>query len=238
MQGESVNKLNNLTIVELEEALQVLKNTDGIKGLMLASNKSVFIVGADITEFGAIASQGETAILEMVNQVHSIINGYEDLPYPTVTAINGIALGGGLEMSLSTDYRVMVEGAKVGFPEVNLGIMPGWGGTVRAPRLIGADNGIEWVAGAKNYKASEALAVGMVDAVVSPEHLEEAALSLLTQAINGDIDYKKRRAQKIDPLKLDMIESIGFLLSTIIQVPPISSAPLCMVIFIISFLYS
>ncbi|MGK0442472.1 MAG: 3-hydroxyacyl-CoA dehydrogenase/enoyl-CoA hydratase/3-hydroxybutyryl-CoA epimerase [Pseudohongiellaceae bacterium] len=206
LQGESVNKLNSLTMGELREALVLLQTTDGINGLILASNKAVFIVGADVTEFGVLAKQGEKAITEMITQAHSLLNGYEDLPFPTVSAINGVALGGGLEMVLSTDYRVMADSAKVGFPEVKLGIIPGWGGTVRASRLMGADNGIEWVAGAKNYTAREALAVGMADAVVKLEDLEEAAMSLLKQAISGDFDYKKQRAKKMEPLKLDMIE--------------------------------
>lgn len=206
LKDESVNKLNRLTMGELKQALVLLQASEDIKGLMLVSHKTVFIVGADVTEFGAIAKQGEPAIMEMVNQAHSLLNGFEDLPFPTVTAINGVALGGGLEMSLSTDYRVMADSAKVGFPEVKLGIIPGWGGTVRASRLMGADNGIEWVAGAKNYSADEALAVGMADAVVKLECLENAALTLLDQAITGAIDYQQKRAQKTEPLALDMIE--------------------------------
>ncbi|WP_339669917.1 fatty acid oxidation complex subunit alpha FadB [Dasania marina] len=206
LQGESVNKLNRLTMGELDQALTVLKNSNEVKGLILSSAKSTFIVGADITEFGHVASQGEEAILAMVAQAHTMFSGYEDLPFPTVAAINGMALGGGLEMCLSVDYRVMADSAQIGFPEVKLGIIPGWGGTVRASRLCGADNAIEWTAGAKNYKAPQALAVGMVDAVVAVEHVDKAALNVLKLAMCGDFDYQKRRAEKTSPLQLDMIE--------------------------------
>ncbi|KZZ19389.1 multifunctional fatty acid oxidation complex subunit alpha, partial [Oleiphilus sp. HI0081] len=132
----------------------------------------------------------------------------EDLPFPSVTAINGIALGGGFEMCLSTDYRVMSPTAKVGLPEVKLGIFPGFGGTVRLPRLIGADNAIEWIAGTKEYKAPDALKFGAVDAVVDADKLEAAAIDLVKQAVAGKLDYKARREEKTSKLKLNPMESM------------------------------
>src|SRR6185436_8701525 len=124
------------------------------------------------------------------------------------TAINGFALGGGMEMALSTDYRVMSSAAQVGQPEVKLGIIPGFGGTVRLPRLIGADNAIEWIAGGEQVKADKALKDHAVDAVVAPEKLRDAAAKMLKLAIDGKVDWQARRAQKKGPLKLGPQESM------------------------------
>src|SRR5690606_28686299 len=132
----------------------------------------------------------------------------EDLPVPTVVAINGIALGGGFEMCLSADYRVMSAKAVVGLPEVKLGIYPGFGGTVRLPRVIGLDNAIEWIASGKENKADAALKVGAVDAVVAPEQLKDAALDLVKRAIAGELDYKAKRQPKLEKLKLNAIEQM------------------------------
>ncbi len=208
LEGESVNKFNRLTIEELGAAAESLKNANGIKGLVVTSSKDCFIVGADITEFTDLFAGSEEELIANNLQANAVFSAIEDLPFPSVTAINGIALGGGFEMCLSTDYRVMSTGAKVGLPEVKLGIFPGFGGTVRLPRLIGADNAIEWIAGTKEYKAPDALKFGAVDAVVTPEKLEAAAIDLVKQAIAGKVDYKARREEKTTKLKLNPMESM------------------------------
>ena len=125
-----------------------------------------------------------------------------------MAAINGIALGGGFEMGLVCDYRVMSDTARIGLPETKLGIIPGYGGTTRLPRLIGADNAIEWIASGKEQKAEQALKFGAVDAVVAPELLREAAVSLLQQCIDGKLDYQAKRREKQEPLKLNEIEAM------------------------------
>ena len=208
LEGESVNKFNRLTIEELGAAAESLKNSKGIKGLIVTSSKDCFIVGADITEFTDLFAGSEEELIANNLQANSVFSAIEDLPFPSVTAINGIALGGGFEMCLSTDYRVMSTAAKVGLPEVKLGIFPGFGGTVRLPRLIGADNAIEWIAGTKEYKAPDALKFGAVDAVVAPEKLEAAAIDLVKQAIAGKVDHKARREEKTSKLKLNPMESM------------------------------
>src|SRR6185369_17935467 len=101
------------------------------------------------------------------------------------SALNGFAFGGGYEVALATSYRVMSSEAKVGLPETKLGIFPGWGGTVRLSRVAGADNAIEWIAGGEQYGADVALKTGVVDAVVAPDKLRDAALHLLGQAMAG-----------------------------------------------------
>lgn len=208
LQGESVNKFNRATVEELGEAAKAIAASADAKGLLVTSGKGVFIVGADITEFGAIFSGGEEGMLGWLAEANAPFTAIEDLDMPSVTAINGIALGGGMEMCLATDYRVMATTAQVGLPEVKLGIYPGFGGTVRLPRLIGADNAIEWIAGGTQYKAPDALKFGAVDGVVEPDNLRDASIKMLKAAIAGDFDWKARRAQKTGPLQLNMIEQM------------------------------
>ncbi len=208
LQGESINKFNALTIDELRQAGEALAAAEGVEGLLVSSAKDSFIVGADITEFGSNFNLSEEEIAERIYQTNQYFNAIEDLPFPSVTAINGYALGGGLEMALATDYRIMSPAAKIGLPETQLGIMPGFGGTVRLPRISGPDNAAEWIAGGKEHKADNAMAVGVVDAVVAPEDLREAALDLLQKCIAGDFDYKAKREEKKGPLKLNDTEAL------------------------------
>ncbi|MDX5378637.1 MAG: fatty acid oxidation complex subunit alpha FadB [Halomonas sp.] len=208
LKGESINKLSSAVVAELDEAVQAIRAENGLKGLVIGSGKEAFIVGADITEFHGIFEKGEAYLVEMNLKVHEIFNAIEDLPFPTVTAINGLALGGGCEVTLTTDFRVMGDKAKIGLPETKLGILPGWGGCVRLPRLIGSDNAVEWIAGGGENRADAALKVGAVDAVVPNEQLEAAALDILARANAGELDYQARRAEKTGPLKLNAIEQM------------------------------
>ena len=208
LQDESVNKFNAQTLDELREATAAIAADGSLKGVIVTSGKPVFIVGADIMEFGTLFGGKEDDIAEKILGINAtIFNAFEDLPVPTVAAINGIALGGGFEMALACDYRVMSETAKIGLPEIKLGIIPGYGGTTRLPRLIGADNAIEWIASGKDQRAEPALRCGAVDAVVAPEMLRDAALSLVQQCIDGKLDYAAKRREKQAPLQLNPIEA-------------------------------
>ena len=206
LQDSSVNKFNQATIKELEEAVTALQRQDGVKGLMLTSGKKSFIVGADVGEFGVLFQSSEADITAALLNIDGLFSSIEDLPFPTVAAINGDALGGGFEICLACDFRIMGKKAKVGLPEVKLGILPGWGGTVRLPRLIGADNGIEWIATGSNKRSAVALKDGAVDAVVSEDQLREASIKLLNDCSDGKFDYLERRSEKCEPLSLSTIE--------------------------------
>ncbi|MES2662050.1 MAG: enoyl-CoA hydratase-related protein, partial [Pseudomonadota bacterium] len=211
LKGDSVNKFNRTTLEELKDALAAIKQStksQSIKGLLVTSGKECFIVGADITEFMGHFAAEEDALAAWALEVNKIFNVLEDLPFPTVTVINGIALGGGLEVCLATDFRVMSTKAKVGLPEVKLGIFPGFGGTVRMPRIVGVDNACEWIAAGGQHDAAKALKDGVVDAVLEPEHLLKGALLLLQQCIEGKIDYRQKRQEKLDPLKLPPLENM------------------------------
>jgi 3-hydroxyacyl-CoA dehydrogenase/enoyl-CoA hydratase/3-hydroxybutyryl-CoA epimerase/enoyl-CoA isomerase len=205
---DAINKFDKSTVEELAAAAAALAADGSIKGLLVTSAKSVFIVGADITEFGKNFQLSEEELAAWALNANQAFNAIEDLPFPSVTAINGIALGGGFEMCLATDYRIIAADAQVGFPEVKLGIIPGFGGTVRMPRLTGADNAIEWIASGKQQKADAALKIRAVDGVVAGDKLRDAALKTLNQAIEGKFDWKARREQKKGPLKLNQIESM------------------------------
>lgn len=208
LEGESVNKFNATTVSELGEAGQALKADSSIKGMIVTSSKGVFIVGADITEFTDMFKLPEEEIASWCIKSNQAFNTIEDLPFPTVTAINGIALGGGLEMCLSTDFRVMSTQAEVGLPEVKLGLFPGFGGTVRMPRVVGVDNAVEWIAAGGQHKPEKAFKDGVVDAVVEPGKLRDAALDLVKQCVEGKIDYKAKRQEKLEPIKLLPMENM------------------------------
>ena len=201
MPGSPVNVFNALMLKELNEAIAAVSASDA-RGLICVSAKPTFVVGADIKEFTSNFKLSEPELLAWAAETNKIFNALEDLAIPTVSAINGMALGGGLEVCLATDFRVASEAAVLGFPEVNLGICPGFGGTVRAPRLIGADNAIDWVRSGKQIKAHQALSEGAVDAVVAADVLEEAAEDMVEQALSGELDMQDRRAQKTSALPL------------------------------------
>jgi 3-hydroxyacyl-CoA dehydrogenase/enoyl-CoA hydratase/3-hydroxybutyryl-CoA epimerase/enoyl-CoA isomerase len=178
----SVNKLDTATVASLGRALEVLEKQSDLKGLLLRSEKAAFIVGADITEFLSLFQVPQEQLSQWLHFANSVFNRLEDLPVPTLSAINGYALGGGCECVLATDYRLATPDLRIGLPETKLGIMPGFGGSVRLPRLLGADSALEIIAAGKDVSADQAQKIGLVDGVVKPEKLREGAISILRQA--------------------------------------------------------
>ena len=205
-QTESVNKFDQATIKEFGEAVTALEQSSDVKGLIVTSGKKVFIAGADITEFVGNFKKPEAEIASWVLDINKTFNRFEDLPFPKVAAINGASMGGGTEMTLVCDYRVMSDKASIGLPEVKLGIFPGFGGSVRLPRIIGIDNALEIIATGEAQKPAAALKVGMVDAVVAADQLEASAIDLVKKCIAGDLDWKARHDEKINPVKLNALE--------------------------------
>lgn len=201
-----VNKFDQATSLEYEQAVSALEARDDIKGLVVTSGKSVFIAGADITEFVEHFKKPQDQMQAWLYDFNQVFNRFEDLPFPKVAAINGAALGGGCEMTLVCEYRVMGVSGQIGLPETKLGIFPGWGGTIRGSRLLGIDNILEAVATAKFYKPEEALKVGFVDAVVADDALVGSAIDLVKKCIKGDLNWQARRQEKLEPIKLNQLE--------------------------------
>ena len=206
VQNERINMFGRSTLAELDEALGALKKEQGIRGMILMSGKDDFITGADVTEFIDWFEYEDDEFQRLMMKVHHSFNIIEDSDYPVVCAINGFALGGGFEFALSADYRVCTSGSTLGLPEVKLGIMPGWGGTIRLPRLIGLDSALEWICTGNHIKVNAALDYGAVDAVVEDNTLLDAARKLLMQAIEGKLDYRARRLRKTSPLPMNKLE--------------------------------
>ncbi|MDO5050580.1 MAG: fatty acid oxidation complex subunit alpha FadB [Moraxella equi] len=203
---ESVNKFDQATNAEFKEAVTALEQDTSIKGLIVTSGKKVFVAGADITEFVGYFKKPQEELENWLLDINSVFNRFEDLPFPKVSAINGAALGGGCEMTLVCEYRVMGQSAQIGLPETKLGIFPGFGGSVRTPRIIGIDNALELIATGNPLKPNDALKVGLVDAVVADESVEQSALDLVKKCINGELDWQAKRAEKLEPVKLNQTE--------------------------------
>lgn len=151
---------------------------DSIRAVIFTGAGKSFIAGADIKEFtGWDAETGK----QMTLKGHGIFNQIENLPMPTIAAINGFALGGGLEFALACDIRIASEKAKLGLPEASLGIVPGYGGVARLAKTINIAQAKQMMFTAAHVNAQKALQIGLVQEVTTPENLMETALALAAQ---------------------------------------------------------
>ena len=138
VQNSSVNILRNEVVAELAQLISEIEQMDGLNGLVLSSAKqNGFVYGADIHEFSELKTEAD--VRQMMGVAHDMLWRIQQLPYPTICCIDGVAVGGGLEVPLGFDHIILTESKKtmLGFPEINLGIMPGFGGTGRAVARIG-----------------------------------------------------------------------------------------------------
>ncbi len=167
---KKLNALNRETIQELHEALKELDADKEVKVIILTgSGEKAFVAGADISEFSdysveegaALASNGQKNLFDFV----------EELSTPVIAAINGFALGGGLELAMACHFRIASHNARMGLPEVSLGVIPGYGGTQRLPQLIGKGRAMEMIMTAAMIDVDRALDYGLVNHVVSQEEL-------------------------------------------------------------------
>ncbi|GAB3302512.1 3-hydroxyacyl-CoA dehydrogenase NAD-binding domain-containing protein [Luteimonas notoginsengisoli] len=177
--GESVNTFAQDVLIELEALLERL-SLEPPKGLVLRSGKAKgFIAGADIREFREFDAKG--TIGDSIRRGQQVFQRLAELRCPTVSAIHGFCMGGGTEISLACDYRAASNdpSTRIGLPEVKLGIYPGWGGSVRLPRLVGAPAAFDMMLTGRTLSASAAKAIGLVDKVVEPALLMDAAVALI-----------------------------------------------------------
>ncbi|HEX6999064.1 MAG TPA: 3-hydroxyacyl-CoA dehydrogenase NAD-binding domain-containing protein [Gammaproteobacteria bacterium] len=180
--GATANTLSQEVVLELEREVEALRQSPP-RGVVIKSGKQTgFVLGADVHEFSALrdAAEGEA----FARRGQALLGAIEALPCPTVAAIDGYALGGGLELALACRYRVAAEGYErtLGLPEVQLGIHPGFGGTVRAVRLLGAPLALDLMLTGRSLSPPEALAAGLVDRVVPRAELDAAAADLIAKA--------------------------------------------------------
>lgn len=165
-----LNALNRDTIQELHDAFNELNNDLDIKSIILTgSGEKAFVAGADISEFSEFnISQGA----ELAKKGQGLLFDFiENLSTPVIAAVNGFALGGGLELAMACHFRVASDNAKMGLPEVSLGVIPGYGGTQRLPQLIGKGKAMEMIMSANMISAEEAKNYGLVNYVVSQDDL-------------------------------------------------------------------
>ena len=180
---EKLNALNAATIAELDRAIDETRGRDDVAAVILTGAGRAFVAGADISE---IVAAGPLAARELALRGQSMMRKFETSPKPTVAAVNGFALGGGCELAMACHIRVAAQGARFGQPEVKLGIVPGYGGTQRLPRLVGKGRALQLLLSAEMIDAAEAHRIGLVNQVVPNGEAVTAARTLLAPVLaNG-----------------------------------------------------
>ncbi|MCB0367142.1 MAG: enoyl-CoA hydratase/isomerase family protein [Bdellovibrionaceae bacterium] len=190
--GEKVNKLSSPVMARLKEIVDELKGSKYKAVILISRKPGIFIAGADIDEIKKLTSRED--FLEKLGPAHEILNSLEDLPMPVIAAVNGACMGGGCELIMACDYRIASDdkSTRIGLPEVKLGIIPGFGGCVRMPRIIGIQAALDIILAGKAVIPEKARKIGLVDQVVPADQLESAAEALAQEIIAG----KKGKRQK------------------------------------------
>lgn len=179
----ALNALNSETLVELEEALRGIEADSSVRVLVITgTGQKAFVAGADIAEMAELDVRGAKRFAAVG---HRAFKALDNLRVPVIAAINGYALGGGLELALCCDIRLAAESAKLGQPEVTLGITPGFGGTQRLPRVVGTSYALQLVLTGKPIPASEALRIRLVNAVYPDAELMEKAMEMARVIANN-----------------------------------------------------
>jgi enoyl-CoA hydratase len=182
---EKLNALNDATIAELDAAIDEARERDDVAAVVLTGAGRAFVAGADISE---IVAADPTQARALARRGQAMMRKFETSPKPTVAAVNGFALGGGCELAMACHIRLASEAAKFGQPEVKLGILPGYGGTQRLPRLVGKGRALQLLLTAETIDAAEAHRIGLVNRVVPAGELLAAARSMLGQILaNGPL---------------------------------------------------
>lgn len=173
-----MNVLSAWVVEELHDCLREINNNSNCRAMVVSgAGEKAFMAGADIKEFVEIIKLSLSP-QAYIKKIHDALNYLEDLPIPTLAAINGYALGGGLELSLACDIRIASEKALLGVPEIKLGLYPGGGGTQRLPRLIGTSLAKEMLFTGEPFTAEESLSIGLVNRVVPHSEILNAAKKL------------------------------------------------------------
>jgi len=202
----TLNALNSTILAEMNDFLDTL-DPSRVRVLVITGEGKAFVAGADISE---MAHLSEPEGLAFGQRGSAVFKKIEDLPFPVVAAVNGFALGGGCELAMACDIRIASAKARFGQPEVGLGIIPGFSGTYRLPKLVGQGIAKELIYTGKMIGADEALRIGLVNSVVQPEELAGAVDALVTSILkNAPIAVSYAKACINENYDLDVDESIA-----------------------------
>ena len=181
---EQLNALNRATIAELDQALSEADADKSVRVLIITgSGAKAFVAGADIKEFAHFAVEEGRALA--ADGQKKLFDHVEYMSKPVIAAVNGFALGGGLELAMSCHVRIASDNARMGLPEVSLGVIPGYGGTQRLARLVGKSKAMEMILSAGMIDANDALQWGLVNRVVPPDQLLTTAVELATRIMKN-----------------------------------------------------
>lgn len=207
---KALNAMNSATMKELNAAVTICENDDAIKAIILSgAGEKAFVAGADISEMVNLRPQGGMAFMELG---HKTLRMLETLPKPSIAAINGFALGGGVEIAMACDMRFCSDASRFGQPEILIGLIPGWGGTQRLPRLIGVGRAKELIMAGGQIDAQRAYEIGLVNKVFPADQLMEEtkkfakkfttlpgfALKMAKHAINFGYDLPLDNANRLE----------------------------------------
>lgn len=184
-----VNALSQAVRAGISQGLAAALAAPGVRGVVLRCAGRTFCAGADISEFGKPATAPD---------LNDVLAEIEASPVPVVAALHGTALGGGLEVALACHHRVAAAKARLGLPEVTLGLLPGAGGTQRTPRLVGVKAALDLIAGGKPATAAKALEIGLIDEMVEDAHLTESAVASAERLASGDALLRRARDLAVD----------------------------------------
>jgi enoyl-CoA hydratase/carnithine racemase len=203
-----MNALNIAVQEQLREAAREATARDDVRAVVLYGGEKVFAAGADIKE---MAGMGYPEMTARAGALSSAFDAVARIPKPVVAAITGWALGGGCELALTADWRVAAEDAKLGQPEITLGIIPGAGGTQRLARLVGPARAKDLIMSGRFVPAAEALDMGLVDRVVPAADVYEAALDLVRPYVNGPALALRAAKQAVDGgLEMDLASGLAW----------------------------
>lgn len=213
--GKGANVLSQSVLAELDAHLTALEKRKDLAGLVVRSAKpGIFIAGADLREFAAAKNPTREQTIEVATRGRKLFERLSKCLFVTLAAIDGVCVGGGAELAIWCDRRIMTTSPKsqYGFPEVKLGMFPGWGGTARTPRVVGLGNAVELVTGGESIDGRTAMQMGLISDLVPSERLEAAAIALV-RAEQKSKAYLADREQWSRPLEIDETE-LGFLGAT------------------------
>ncbi len=212
MPEKGANILSSHVLEELESHLNAIEKEDKLQGLILCSGKpGTFIAGADLREFVASLDVDRQQIVSLCRRGRLLFSRLRELPCVTIAAIDGICLGGGAELAIACDRRLVSNSpaTQFGFPEVKLGLFPGWGGTVWTPRIVGLYNAVEMITSGESISSHQAVEMGLATASVPAEQLLEAATRMVRQESQSG-DFLEDRKRSSEPIVISETE-MGFL---------------------------